>query len=160
MAKIIVVGDLFPTVTNIEQFINGDVRSIFGDDIVQLFSDSDYVVCNLEGALCADDVRPIDKDGPNLRAPQETIKGIVDIGVDCVSLANNHTTDYGAEGFSQTCKVLEENNIVYFGAGSNKDSVITHHIVSIGGKKNSFLWSFRNHIQYSRQLLSGGESIR
>lgn len=138
MPKIIITGDLFPTITNTEQFIAGDINSIFGEKIVQLFKEADYVVCNLEGALCSDEVRPIDKDGPILRAPLESIKGIVDAGVDCVSLANNHTTDYGMEGYTQTCSVLEENNIVFFGAGKNCNAIVTHHIELIGKYRVGF----------------------
>ena len=38
-----------------------------------------------------------------------------------VNLANNHIMDYGEEGYIETIKFLDRNNIKYFGAG-NKDN--------------------------------------
>lgn len=49
--RIIIVGDLFPTVHNISFFSKGDIDSLFGQEIMQLFSGADFRVCNLEGAL-------------------------------------------------------------------------------------------------------------
>lgn len=40
--------------------------------------------------------------------------------ISAVSLANNHTMDYGAHGLAQTLKILQENSIDYFGAGSDE----------------------------------------
>ena len=59
MAKVIIAGDLFPTESNIEYFKNKDIKAIFGPQIVRLFNEADYCVCNLEGTLCADDTKPI-----------------------------------------------------------------------------------------------------
>lgn len=41
------------------------------------------------------------------------------LGVDLVSLANNHAYDYGEEAFLDTMTTLEEDGIVYLGAGKN-----------------------------------------
>jgi len=41
-------------------------------------------------------------------------------GVDAVSLANNHTMDFGAGGLDQTLRALEEAGIEWFGAGMNE----------------------------------------
>ena len=138
MSKILIAGDLFPTVTNTEEFKNGDIESIFGKELVLRLKSADCFVCNLEGALCSGDTKPVAKDGPSLRAPAEAVKGIAALGVRCVSLANNHTTDYGTEGYKQTCKVLRENNIAFFGAGDSSSSLITHHIVTIDNKRIAF----------------------
>jgi poly-gamma-glutamate capsule biosynthesis protein CapA/YwtB (metallophosphatase superfamily) len=40
-------------------------------------------------------------------------------GIDCVSLANNHTCDYGFEGMAETLAVLGEAGIAHAGAGRN-----------------------------------------
>lgn len=52
-------------------------------------------------------------------------------GVDAVSLANNHTLDYGARGLNDTFKALEKNGIQGFGAGSNEDEAAEPYIFSI-----------------------------
>jgi len=38
------------------------------------------------------------------------------LGVDAVSIANNHMYDFGREGFDTTIRILEENDIKWFGA--------------------------------------------
>ena len=48
MNKIIIVGDLFPTDQNVSFFSKGDIDSLFGKEITQLFSGADFCVCNLE----------------------------------------------------------------------------------------------------------------
>lgn len=138
MAKVIIAGDLFPTESNIEYFKNKDIKAIFGPQIVRLFNEADYCVCNLEGTLCDDDTKPISKDGPNLRAPVETIVGIAELGIDSVSLANNHSSDYGTEGFAQTLMALERLNISSFGAGRNIHSINSYVIAEVDGIKIGF----------------------
>lgn len=47
--------------------------------------------------------------GPDLRA----------MGFNMMSYANNHTFDWGLEGMRETCRVLDQNDIVYAGVGEN-----------------------------------------
>ena len=49
--KIIIAGDLFPSDGNIDLFEKGDARSLFGPEVCQLFSEADFSIVNLEGAL-------------------------------------------------------------------------------------------------------------
>lgn len=47
--------------------------------------------------------------GPDLRV----------MGINMMSFANNHTFDWGLEGMRETCRVLDQNDIVYAGVGEN-----------------------------------------
>lgn len=47
----------------------------------------------------------------------ETGPDLRDIGFNLVSYANNHAFDWGVEGMRLTCRVLDENGIVYAGVG-------------------------------------------
>ncbi|PCK77187.1 CapA family protein [Rhizobium sophoriradicis] len=47
--------------------------------------------------------------GPDLKA----------MGFNIVSYANNHTFDWGYEGMRETCRVLDDNGIIYAGVGDN-----------------------------------------
>ena len=51
----------------------------------------------------------------------ETLQGLVNAGVDGVSLANNHTMDYGATGLLDTIYYLQKNKLGITGAGKNKE---------------------------------------
>lgn len=48
-------------------------------------------------------------------APPEAAEGLVSAGFDLVSVANNHTLDYGAIALDDTLRILGENNILPLG---------------------------------------------
>ena len=135
-AKILICGDLFPR-RSFELFSQGKIDQLFSPEITELLRTADYSVCNLEGVLTEYDIKN-PKCGPNIKAPPETVAVLRALGIDCVSMANNHTTDFGTRGYSDTCKVLAENKIDYFGAGINESSIKKHFPVTIKGKKIVF----------------------
>ncbi len=67
---------------------------------------------NLETPL---DRAPVDCY-PRFRAPPEYGFGIKAGGIDVVSLANNHASDYGSQGLDATIRWLKEIGLVAFGA--------------------------------------------
>lgn len=58
------------------------------------------------------------------RADPSTVSHLYDLGVDIVSLANNHAYDYGEEGFMDTLQTLQEAGIPYVGAGANEEEAL------------------------------------
>lgn len=132
--KIVIAGDLLPSGKNIPLFEKGDAKQLFGEEICNLFAAADYSILNLEGPL-TDSNKGQAKAGPVIKAPASTVNGIKALGIKAVSLANNHVTDYGNEGYCETIKVLEENNIEHIGSGINKDAVNHCKSIQIGEKK-------------------------
>lgn len=61
------------------------------------------------------------------------------MGVDVVTLANNHTMDYGVEGLIDTMNSLKSRNIAYVGAGNNLKEAKSAYIKEINGKKIAVL---------------------
>lgn len=137
MSKIIIVGDLFPTEQNISFFTKGDVDSLFGERIVNLFKGTDYRVCNLEGSL-TDLAEKCKKTGPVKVAPTSIVNAYKLLGIDCCMLANNHVTDGGHQGMLNTMRTLDNMGIHYIGAGKNEDSIIHSFVKEIGGLKVGF----------------------
>jgi poly-gamma-glutamate capsule biosynthesis protein CapA/YwtB (metallophosphatase superfamily) len=60
-------------------------------------------------------------------------------GVDVVSLANNHTFDYGWEGFEQTRWALDDAGVAYLGAGKDLAEASRPLIVDVKGLRLGFL---------------------
>lgn len=131
--SIIFVGDLFPVPSNFDRFSSGDVSYLFGDKILALFASADYRICNLEGAL-TDRPGKCEKTGPVLSAPASTIKAFKDLGIDCCTLANNHITDAGAIGVTDTIKAVSEADIEQLGAGENINNIKHFIFFKVGGK--------------------------
>ena len=117
--KLVIVGDCFPVPSNFSKFAKGDLISLFGEKILELFNNSDYRICNLEGAL-TDSPSLCEKTGPVLIAPTNTIKTFQALGIDCCTLANNHITDAGAKGLRDTISVLDRAGIEHIGAGTRE----------------------------------------
>jgi poly-gamma-glutamate capsule biosynthesis protein CapA/YwtB (metallophosphatase superfamily) len=54
-----------------------------------------------------------------LHTPPEMIKGFLHAGFKVVSLANNHSMDYGSEALIDTIQALDASGILHAGAGRN-----------------------------------------
>lgn len=134
MSRIVIAGDLIPSDQNLELFREGKSTDIFGERIIDLFSNSDFSIFNLEGPLTSFP-QAMEKTGPAIKAPQNCIKGIKGLGVKAVALANNHVTDYQKQGYEDTVKILKENGIEYLGAGDNIGHIKKHISLSLGSKR-------------------------
>jgi len=137
MSSIIIVGDLFPTEQNNHLFSKGDVSSLFGNKIVNIFAEADFCICNLEGAL-TDQLERCRKTGPIKVANTKSIEAYKNLGIDCCMLANNHVTDGGHLGTIETMKTLDEANIQHIGAGENIDSIKHSFVKEFEGIKIGF----------------------
>ena len=109
----------------------GDESYLFGDVIVDLFAHADYRICNLEGAL-TDRPGKCEKTGPSVYAPQSVIKGYLDLGIDCCTLANNHITDAGDQVVKDTIEVLDKVGIKHLGAGMTSDAICRFITFNVG----------------------------
>ena len=79
----------------------------------------------------------------NFKAKPERLDIYKEMGVDLVSLANNHVYDYGEEGLLDTIKYLNEYNIPNIGAGSNITEATKAYYFIAGGYKFSFISATR-----------------
>lgn len=131
---ILIVGDLFPTENNVSYFEKGDIQSLFGEKICQLFSHVDLAICNLEGSL-TDHADKCRKTGPVKVAPTSAVEAYKKLGIDYCMLANNHATDGGHYGMVETMQTLDKAGIKYIGAGKNKNE-IAHSFVQKVGEMN------------------------
>lgn len=132
--NIIVAGDLLPSEENFQRFEQGDVLSLFGEKICQLFAEADFSILNLEGPL-TDATMALEKDGPGIKAPKSTISGLKKLGIHAVALANNHITDYRQQGFLDTVETLKDAGIQYVGAGVDIDHIKKFLSIRVGNKK-------------------------
>ncbi len=93
----------------------------------------------------------VPKRGLHLKASPECINAIKEAVIGYVSLANNHSPDFGTEGIKETIRTLENNGLSHFGAGFNENDKnyiqITKNGLSIiiyGAAEKGFFASFPN----------------
>lgn len=132
--RIVIAGDILPSGKNIELFKTGDTKRLFSERICDLFSNADFSIVNLEGAL-TNSIKKQEKTGPALKASTETINGIKQLGVTAVALANNHITDYGHEGYIDTITTLDNAGIQYVGAGPDNNNIKKYLTLLLGNKR-------------------------
>ncbi|UCG42552.1 MAG: CapA family protein, partial [candidate division WOR-3 bacterium] len=94
------------------------VEGIFEPTLAWLGEAADITVANLESPLTNQGTRHPTKSVVFKGRP-ENVAGLSYAGVDLVSLANNHVTDYGAEGMTQTQDTLRAEGILFSGAGQD-----------------------------------------
>lgn len=80
-------------------------------NVVSFFASDDATFVNLEGAL-TETGNPADKTH-TFRGPSAYSHILTDNSIEVVTLANNHSLDYGQTGYASTCAALEEAGIPY-----------------------------------------------
>ena len=83
-----------------------------------IFEADDFTVVNLENVLTDRNLTPKEKDTDPaywFRAPTANTDILTSSGVEAVSLANNHTGDYGTAGYKDTVKAVSAAGLEYGG---------------------------------------------
>lgn len=132
--SIIIGADIVPVESNQELFRAGQLEDLIGRELINLLSKSDYKIFNLEVPL-TDIQQPIEKYGPHLIASVDTVVGIKKMGINLLTLANNHIMDQGSQGLFSTIQALDKVGISYVGAGRNVIEAQEAFYVKINGKK-------------------------
>lgn len=78
---------------------------------------SDITYINLESPFYSD--CPLTKVGMKFCSDPGNIAGLVSSGVDVASIANNHSTNYGEQGLTETINTLYSNGIAPVGIGES-----------------------------------------
>jgi len=135
--RILIGADIVPTPSNFSVFSEANAEILLKGGLREQLSEADFRVFNLEVPL-ADAKTPIEKYGEALLAPRATVAGLRAIGVDLVTLANNHILDHGAEGLYSTMELLDTVGIAHCGAGKTPEAAAEPWILEKDGKKVGF----------------------
>lgn len=86
---------------------------------------------------------PLNGKAYTFRADPSRVEVLQQLGVDVVTLANNHVYDYGKEALLDTFATLEQAEISYFGAGRNLEEAMEPVYVTVDGKIVAFVAASR-----------------
>ena len=92
---------------------NNNDHGYYFAKVKDLFGEDDITIANLEGTFTDYDVKVV--KAFNFKAPKEYANVLTLGNVDVVSFANNHTHDYGEQGYQDTINALNEINMPYYG---------------------------------------------
>jgi len=93
---------------------------VVSDEVTNYFSEADVRIVNLECPVTSNRIEKICKTGPHILGSDKCFEVLNKIGINVLTLANNHIMDYGAVGLSDTIHNCKRNNIKFTGAGKDK----------------------------------------
>lgn len=106
--------------------------------VAALIRSADIAFGNLEGPLTkrgtAQEKKYVFRSPPDKVGP-----ALARAGFDVVSLANNHSMDYGADGLSDTIEALEAARIRYTGAGADLAAARRPAVIELDGARVALL---------------------
>jgi poly-gamma-glutamate synthesis protein (capsule biosynthesis protein) len=93
-------------------------EALFAPAVVEAAREADLFLLNLECAISDRGSPWPDPSKPFFfRAPPSAVEALLFLGVDCVTLANNHALDFGEQALLDTFEHLERAGIAWVGAG-------------------------------------------
>ena len=105
--------------------------------LAPLLNDADLAVANLECVLSTQG-KPLNKPYV-IRAHPSAGETLAAAGIDLVTLANNHTLDYGNDALDDTLAVLDGLDITAIGAGQTAEDAYRPAIIELNGVRVALL---------------------
>ncbi len=116
----------------------GKIESSLSADLLMEMQGADILMVNNEFTY-SDRGAPLAEKAFTFRSRPENVNLLHEMGVDIVSLANNHVYDYGEDALFDTLDILQHANIPYVGAGRNLDEAKEPYYYEINGRTIAFV---------------------
>lgn len=125
-------------------------------EVLPLTERADLVAPNLECPLArAEGHQPIHKAGPNLICAPENLCFLQAMRAGVVTLANNHTGDYGPEAVQETIDLLEGAHILHAGAGENIEAAYRAARIEKNGRRAAIVSVCENEFGLATETQAG-----
>jgi poly-gamma-glutamate capsule biosynthesis protein CapA/YwtB (metallophosphatase superfamily) len=130
--------------------IERGVKPPVADEVVAVAAEADLFVLNLECCISDRGERWPDPDKPFFfRAPPPAAELLAGIGVDCVTLANNHALDYGPQALLDTLDHLREAGVGWVGAGPDVAAAREPRVLEARGLRLAVLAASDHPVAYA-----------
>ncbi len=104
------------TYYSFNEFANKNPPTYFLEKVRHIFEADDFTVVNLENVFTDQDLPIVEKDHDPAywyKSRTSNVEILTSSSVEGVSLANNHTEDYGTAGFEDTVKTVKDAGLYY-----------------------------------------------
>src|SRR6266545_1602813 len=131
--------------------------ALVAEEVVAVAHEADVFVLNLECCISERGERRRDPDKPFFfRAPPEATGLLTWLGVDCVTLANNHALDYGPEALLDTFTHLRAAGVAWVGAGADSDAAQAPALLQADGFRLAVLGCADHPAEYEAGTATPG----
>ena len=118
------------------------VFGILGEEVIDIMKDADIMVANNEFTV-SNRGSKLPNKYYSFRAKPERLAIYEEMGVDIVSIANNHVYDYGEDAFFDMLGYLKEYDIPYVGGGKDREEATNPYYFIANGYKIAFIGATR-----------------
>lgn len=126
-------GDVYFSEHYLEQYDRGGIEALADEEMRSYMADADLLMFNEEFPFSLSGEPMIDKTY-TFRTDPKYVSIFQDFGVDVVSIANNHSLDFGRTAFEDTLDTLENAQIDYVGGGHNISEAVTPVVKTISNQ--------------------------
>lgn len=120
----------------------GGIGGVLDDGYREKIAEADFFMVNQEFPFSSRGTAAEDKQF-TFRLPPEKISLFQEMGIDAVTLANNHALDYGTDALLDSCDTLDKAGILHTGAGTNLEEAKKPVVVERKGHKIGILGTTR-----------------
>lgn len=131
--------------TSLNAYYESYGSEYFLQNVKSIFSADDLTIANFEGTLTDSEER--EEKQFAFKAPAEFSSILSDGSVEAVTLANNHSHDYGEQGFADTLTALDQEGITHF--GYDETAVIEVKGIKVGLVG---IYELKDHLERTEQL--------
>lgn len=135
-------GDLLLSDYVLEAYRNGGITGVLDQELLNMGRNADIFMGNEEFPFSERGV-PADDKQFTFRLPPGKVEIFQEMGLDIVSLANNHTLDFGTDALLDTLDTLDEAGIARVGAGRNLEEARRLKTIEVRGVTIGFLAASR-----------------
>ena len=140
--SIVFAGDVYISRHVETLYDTGGIHAVLDDSLSEQMQDADLTVVNEEFPFGSGGTAAEDKQY-TFRVDPRYSTLLTDLGIDLVSLANNHVLDYGTDVLNETFDVLTQKGIVYAGAGKSPEEASALRTFTVGDSRYGFLAASR-----------------
>ena len=130
---ILFAGDVLFDYGMPQHYDESGIAGVVGANLLAKMNEADVCVVNEEFPFGTAG-SPAEKEY-TFRCNPKYVTALNEMGVDVVSLANNHALDYGTDCLTQTFATLEQAGIKFAGAGPTLDRAKEPQIIEVNDKK-------------------------
>ena len=142
VTTIVFAGDVLIAQAMEQYYDSQGVTRLVSEELLKEMQEADICMVNNEFQF-SNRGTPMEDKQFTFQTDPKYVQILKDMGVDIVSLANNHSLDFGVEALEDTFATLEGADILYAGAGMTKERAEKLQVIEADGKKIGFLAATR-----------------
>ena len=140
--RLLFAGDLYLTETLQDKYRRTGIQAAAAEELLAFLRDGDLFILNQEFPFGTTGEAMEDKEY-TFRVSPDLVSVPVELGVDLVTLANNHMLDFGRSPLTETLETLDAAGIAHVGAGEDLEEAKALKTFEIQGKTLGFLGASR-----------------